>query len=85
MIYIYYNGTFGLLEGENESAISILREQYGDIVHLFIGNHTVSYVIIFMPSIITYQVYKCHRDNIVICTQQLEQDLLPAWPSYFIM
>jgi hypothetical protein len=64
MIYIYYIGTFDLLEGENESAISILREQYEDTVHIFIGNHTSSYVITFTPSIITYKVYKCHRTTL---------------------
>jgi hypothetical protein len=34
---IYYNYTFGLLEGENDNTISIQREQYKSTVHLFIG------------------------------------------------
>jgi hypothetical protein len=37
MVYIYYIGTFGLLEGGNESAISIMHEQYEGTVHLFIN------------------------------------------------
>jgi hypothetical protein len=32
------------------NAIPIQREQYGDIVHLFISSSTASYNITFMPS-----------------------------------
>jgi hypothetical protein len=35
--YIYYIDTFSLLEGVNESVISILPERYRGTVHLFIG------------------------------------------------
>jgi hypothetical protein len=34
---LYYIDTFGLLEGNDARAIIIQREQYGSIVHLFIG------------------------------------------------
>jgi molybdopterin synthase catalytic subunit len=34
---VYYICTFGLVEGESESAIPTQREQYGGTVHLFIG------------------------------------------------
>jgi hypothetical protein len=74
-----------MFEANDVNAITIPREQYGGVVHLFIGNHTTSYIITFIPSTITYKVYKCHRDNIVICTQQLEQHLLPMPPSCFIV
>ena len=50
------------------STILIQREQYRGTVHLFIGNRTASYDITFIPSKITYKVYKCYRDNIVIFT-----------------
>jgi hypothetical protein len=63
----YYIDTFGLLEGNNENTITIPREQYEGTVHLFIDKHTASYDITFISSKITYKVYKCHRDNIVIC------------------
>jgi hypothetical protein len=39
-LYLYIIDTFGLTEGENVGdawAITIQREQYGGIVHLFIG------------------------------------------------
>jgi hypothetical protein len=48
--------------------ISIQHEQYEVTVHLFIGNRTTLYDITFLPPNITYKVYKCHRDNIAICT-----------------
>jgi hypothetical protein len=64
---LYYIDIFGLFEGDDARVITIQREQYGGIVHLFIGNHTSSYVIAFMPTTITYRVYKCHQDSIVIC------------------
>jgi hypothetical protein len=65
---LYYIDTFDLFDGNDIRAIRIQHEQYGGTIHLFIGNHTTSYVITFMPSTITYRVYKYHRDNIVICT-----------------
>jgi hypothetical protein len=34
---LYYNYTFGLLEGESANTIPIQREHYGGTVHLFIG------------------------------------------------
>jgi hypothetical protein len=46
---LYYIYTFGLFEGDDARAITIWREQYGGIVHLFIGNHKALYVITFMP------------------------------------
>jgi hypothetical protein len=49
------------------NAIPIQREQYGGNVYLFIGNRTASYDITFISLKITYKVYKCHKDNIVIC------------------
>jgi hypothetical protein len=64
----YYIDTFGLLKGKGVNAIPIQREQYGDIVHLFIDNRTTSYNITFIPSKIKHKVYKCHKDNIVICS-----------------
>jgi hypothetical protein len=64
----HYIDTFGLFEGRCVNVIPIQREQYGGTVHLFIGNHTASYDITFISSKITYKVYKCHRDNFVICT-----------------
>jgi hypothetical protein len=82
---LYYIDIFGLFEGDDARAITIHREQYGGTVHLFIGKSIASYVITFMPSTIANRVYKCHKDNIVICTQQLEQHLLPALPSSFIV
>jgi hypothetical protein len=60
--------SFGLHEGKGVNAVTIQREQYGATVHLFIGNRTTSYDIIFISSKITYKVYKCHGDNFVICT-----------------
>jgi hypothetical protein len=74
-----------LLEGNDANAITIQPKQYGGTVHIFIGNRTTSYIIIFIPPTITYKVHKCHKDNIVICTQQLEQHSLPTSPSYFIV
>jgi hypothetical protein len=50
--------TFNLFEGDDARAITIQREQYEGTVHLFIGNRNGSYAITFMPSIITYRVYK---------------------------
>jgi hypothetical protein len=82
---LYCIDTSVLLEGNGASTIIIQREQYGGTVHLFIGNCTTSYVITFIPSTITYKVYKCHRVCIVICTQQLEQHLLHASPSCFVV
>jgi hypothetical protein len=64
----HYIDTFGLLEGKSVNAVTIQREQHGGTVHLFIGNCTTSYDITFIPSNNTYKVYKCHRDNFVICT-----------------
>jgi hypothetical protein len=66
---LYYIDTFGLFEGDDARRITIQRDQYGGTVHLFIGNHTTLYVITFMPTTITYRVYKCHKDKIVICIQ----------------
>ena len=34
---LYYNDTFGLLEGVDARAITNQREQYDATVHLFIG------------------------------------------------
>jgi hypothetical protein len=34
---LYYNDTFGLLKGVDVREITDQREQYGAIVHLFIG------------------------------------------------
>jgi hypothetical protein len=64
-----YMDTFGLLEGTDASPITIQCEQYGGTVHLFIGNRTIPFIITFIPLTIKYKVYKCHRDNIVICIQ----------------
>jgi hypothetical protein len=50
------------------NAIPLHREQYGDIVHLFIGSHTASYNITLMPSQITHKVHKYYKVNIVICS-----------------
>jgi hypothetical protein len=50
-----------LFEGADARAITIQREQYGDTVHLFIGNRKGMYAITFMPSTITYRVYKMSR------------------------
>jgi hypothetical protein len=58
-----------LLEDNDARAITIQREQYGSTVQLFIGNRTTACVITFMPSTITYSVYKCHRDGTVIFIQ----------------
>jgi hypothetical protein len=60
--------TFGLFEDRGVNEITIQRQQYGGTVHLFIGNRTTLYDITFISSKITYKVYKCHRDNFVICT-----------------
>ena len=53
-----YFDTFGLFEGNDARAITIQCKQYGSTVHLFIGNRKASCVITFMPSTITYRVYK---------------------------
>jgi hypothetical protein len=66
---LYFIDTFGLLECSDASPITIQCEQYGGTVHLFIDNRTSSYVITFIPLMITFKVYKCHRGNIVICIQ----------------
>jgi hypothetical protein len=66
--YIHCVDTSGLLEGKSVNAVTIQREQYGGIVHLFIGNRTSSYDITFISLKNTYKVYKCHRDNFVIST-----------------
>jgi hypothetical protein len=50
--------TFDLFECVDAKAITIQREQYGDTVHLFIGNRKAFCVITFIPSTITYRVYK---------------------------
>ena len=55
---LYYIDTFGLFEGDDARAITIQREQYGGTIHLFIGNRKGSCAITFMPSMITYRVYK---------------------------
>jgi hypothetical protein len=47
--YLYYINTFGLLEGENARVITILREQYGVTVHLFIDTGRSPDKITFMP------------------------------------
>jgi hypothetical protein len=60
--------TFDLLEDKGVNAVIIQREQYEDTVHLFIDNRIASYNITFISSKIMYKVYKCHRDNFVICT-----------------
>jgi hypothetical protein len=65
---MYYIDTFGLFEGNDARAITILDEQYGVTVHLFIGNRTTLYDITFMPSKNSYKVYKCYKDSTVICT-----------------
>jgi hypothetical protein len=65
---IHYIDTFGLIEVKNVNAVTVLREQYVGIVHLLIGNHIALYDITFVSSKNTYKVYKCHRDNFVICT-----------------
>jgi hypothetical protein len=64
---LYYIDTFDFFEGNDARAITIQCEQYEGTVHLFIGNRKASCVITFMPSTITYMVYKCHKDSIVIC------------------
>ena len=55
---LYYNDTFGSLEGNDLRAITIQRKQYMCTVHLFIDNRKALWVITFMPSTITYRVYK---------------------------
>ena len=55
---LYYIDTFGLIQGDDARAITIQREQYGGNVHLFIGNRKGLCAITFMPSTITYRVYK---------------------------
>jgi hypothetical protein len=54
----HYQSTSSLFEGDDAKAITIQREQYGGTVHLFIGNDKDFCVITFMPSTITYKVYK---------------------------
>jgi hypothetical protein len=61
--HIHYINNFGLLEDKSVNAVTIQREQYGGIVHLFIGNRIASYNITFISSKYTYKVYKCHTDN----------------------
>jgi hypothetical protein len=56
-IYIYID-TFGLFEGDDARAVTIQCKQYGDTIHLFIGNSKGSYTITFMPSTITHRIYK---------------------------
>jgi hypothetical protein len=66
---LYYIDAIDLFECDDVREITIQREQYGGTVHLYIGNRIASYVITFMPSTITYRVYKCHKDNIIICIE----------------
>jgi hypothetical protein len=57
---IYYIDTFGLFEGDDARAITVQREQYPrkGTVHLFTGNRKGLRTITFMPSTITYRVYR---------------------------
>ena len=48
---LYYIDTFDLFEGDDARAITIQREQYGGIVHLFIGTGRSSGKITFMVPI----------------------------------
>jgi hypothetical protein len=55
---LYYTDTFDLFEGVDARAITIQCEQYVGTIHLFIDNHKGTYAFTFMPSMITYRVYK---------------------------
>jgi hypothetical protein len=59
---LYYNDTFNLFEGDDARAITIQREQYGGIVHLFIGTRRSPSKNTFMTSSYTYNSNKNIKD-----------------------
>ena len=62
----HYIDTFGLLEGADVRVITIQREQYGGIVHLFIGAGCSLSTITFMPSNICLYVIKTNKVYLVL-------------------
>jgi hypothetical protein len=58
---LYYNDIFDLFEGDDARAITIKREQYGGIVHLFISTGRSPSKNTFMTSTYTYNPNTKHQ------------------------
>jgi hypothetical protein len=58
---LYCNDTFGLFEGDDARAITIQCEQYGGIVHIFIGTGRILSKNTFMTSAYTYNPNTKHQ------------------------